>query len=125
MNYYDNQYPYYSGGINNPAQNNYGMNQQPRMSINGTFVGSIEEAQRCVIPSDGMIYCFPDFAHNAIYTKQVNMLDGGIIFKVFELKPQVQNQSGIDNNYVTRQEFDNLSSQLKAIIDQLGGNSNV
>lgn len=122
MNYYND--PYQMG--NNNIQNTYGLQQQPRMYINGTFVGSLEEAQRCVIPSDGMIYCFPDLTNNVIYTKQVNMLDGRVIFRVFESKPQqTQPDMMANNNSVTRQEFDALSNKLQTIIDQLGGNANV
>ena len=115
--YYDNPYQI----TTNSMQNSYNMQQQPRMAINGTFVGSLEEAQRCAIPSDGMIYCFPDLTHNVIYTKQVNMLDGRVIFRVFECKQQTQEISN-QQEFVTKSEFDKLSSQIQTIISQLGGN---
>ncbi len=123
-------YGAYSGYNTSYVDNGYGYRNpqqpltQPKMTINGTFVGSLEEVQRLAIPADGMIYVFPDSAHNVIYTKQVNLIDGSISVKTYEYKPQqVMPMPMLDNNksFVSREEFENLTSKIDNIIEQLGG----
>lgn len=95
--------------------------QQPRFQfqdpnfLKGRPVTSIEEVRATPIDFDGSIFYFPDLTNNRIYTKQINM-DGTPLFKVYELKAlplEPQNPTG---NFVTREEFEQVITQLKTML---------
>ena len=83
-----------------------------------------EEAIAAQIPLDGSIVAFTDFAHDKIYTKQLNMNDGSAIFETYQ-KVKVQGpQEGpktepvsslaIDpNEYVKRTDLNSLIAKLE------------
>lgn len=80
-----------------------------QMGIKGRPVTSIEEARAISIDFDGSVFYFPDLANKRIYTKQINM-DGTSSLNVYEWKndPVVNSPQ-----YVTREEFETVLSQLK------------
>lgn len=92
---------------------------QPQAYLKGRLVSSLEEARATSIDFDGSIFYFPDLANRRIYTKQIN-LDGTATLNMYELKevPAVNEQavSASMNNYVTRNEFDQVVAQLKAML---------
>lgn len=81
--------------------------------IKGRPVSSIEEARAIPIDFDGSVFYFPDIANRRIYTKQIN-LDGTSTLNMYELKEiPVVNPNLNNNNYVTREEFEQALAQLK------------
>ena len=92
---------------------------QPQAYLKGRLVSSLEEARATSIDFDGSIFYFPDLANRRIYTKQIN-LDGTATLNMYELKevPAVNEQAvgASMNNYVTRDEFDQVVAQLKAML---------
>lgn len=77
-------------------------------------VSSIEEVRASSIDFDGSVFYFPDSAHKKIYTKQID-LDGLPLLHMYELKEiPVAATTDIDtNNYITREEFENVIMELK------------
>lgn len=92
---------------------------QPQAYLKGRLVSSLEEARATSIDFDGSIFYFPDLANRRIYTKQIN-LDGTATLNMYELRevPAVNEQAvgASMNNYVTRDEFDQVVAQLKAML---------
>lgn len=91
---------------------------QPQTYLKGRLVSSLEEARATSIDFDGSIFYFPDLANRRIYTKQIN-LDGTATLNMYELKamPTVNEQQIFaSTNFVTRDEFDQVVSQLKAML---------
>lgn len=92
---------------------------QPQAYLKGRLVSSLEEARATSIDFDGSIFYFPDLANRRIYTKQIN-LDGTATLNMYELRevPTVNEQAVIAsmNNYITRDEFDQVVAQLKAML---------
>lgn len=94
--------------------------QQPLyMGLKGRPVSSLEEARVSTVDFDGSIFYFPDMANRCIYTKQINM-DGTATLNVYELcdtpagNPISTPQ--LNNNYITREEFESAIAQIKASI---------
>lgn len=83
------------------------------MGIKGRPVSSIDEARAISIDFDGSVFYFPDLANKRIYTKQINM-DGTSSLNVYEWKndPVVNSPQ-----YVTREEFETVLTQLKQAIE--------
>lgn len=111
---YNNYYP--------QPQNQY-LRQQPQQqmipqqqaALKGRMVSSIEEARAMSIDFDGSIFYFPDLANKRIYTKQINM-DGTATLNMYELK-DIPNITALpQDNYVTRQEFEQVITQIKSIL---------
>lgn len=94
-------YPYYPQPAARPPYV-----EQPQ--IKGRPVSSIDEVRAMSIDFDGSIFFFPDLANKKIYTKQIN-LDGTSTINVYELK----DTPVLSNNYITREEFETVISQLK------------
>ena len=91
---------------------------QPQTYLKGRLVSSLEEARATSIDFDGSIFYFPDLANRRIYTKQIN-LDGTATLNMYELKamPTVnEQQTFASTNFVTRDEFDQVVAQLKAML---------
>lgn len=91
---------------------------QPQSFLKGRLVSSVEEARATSIDFDGSIFYFPDLANRRIYTKQIN-LDGTATLNMYELRemPIVNEQpSFTSTNFVTRDEFDKVVAQLKAML---------
>ena len=92
---------------------------QPQIALKGRLVSSLEEARATSIDFDGSIFYFPDLANRRIYTKQIN-LDGTATLNMYELRevPVVNEQAVVAsmNNYITRDEFDQVVAQLKAML---------
>lgn len=95
--------------------------QQPRFQfqdpnfLKGRPVTSIEEVRATPIDFDGSIFYFPDLTNNRIYTKQINM-DGTPLFKVYELKALPLEPQNLTGNFVTREEFEQVITQLKTML---------
>ena len=99
-------YPYYPG-LQQPA---FGQaQQQQQIGIKGRPVSSIDEVRATSIDFDGSIFYFPDLANKRIYTKQIN-IDGTSTLNIYELKP-IPVEAPVQ--YVTRQEFETVLSQLQ------------
>ena len=92
---------------------------QPQAYLKGRLVSSLEEARATSIDFDGSIFYFPDLANRRIYTKQIN-LDGTATLNMYELRevPTINEQAVVTsmNNYITRDEFDQVVAQLKAML---------
>lgn len=93
-------------------------NVQPQVGLKGRLVSSLEEARATSIDFDGSIFYFPDLANRRIYTKQIN-LDGTATLNMYELRemPTINEQQVFaSTNFVTRDEFDQVVAQLKAML---------
>ena len=91
---------------------------QPQSYLKGRLVSSVEEARATSIDFDGSVFYFPDLANRRIYTKQIN-LDGTATLNMYELRemPIVNEQQAIaSTNFVTRDEFEQVISQLKTML---------
>ena len=91
---------------------------QPQPYLKGRLVSSLEEARATSIDFDGSIFYFPDLANRKIYTKQIN-LDGTATLNMYELRemPTINEQQVFaSTNFVTRDEFDQVVAQLKAML---------
>lgn len=109
-----NYYPQQTKTINYPYQS------QPA-GLKGRPVSSIEEAKASTIDFDGSIFYFPDLANQCIYTKQINM-DGTATLNMYKLKelPVAQVPT---NDFITRDEFEQVVAQLKASLTLINNNS--
>lgn len=88
--------------------------------LKGRLVSSLEEARATSIDFDGSIFYFPDLANKRIYTKQINM-DGTATLNMYEIREiptvnEAQPSVVSMNNYITRDEFDSVVAQLKAML---------
>ena len=99
--------------VNRPIYSSLSQASQPYMGIKGRPVASIEEARASIIDFDGSIFYFPDLANKRIYTKQINM-DGTAILNMYELKEVPVEQEITPSQYITREEFEAVISQLRA-----------
>lgn len=108
-----NNYNYYPQQAAQQSMN-YARQTSIPMLLKGRPVSSLEEVRALSIDFDGSIFYFPDVANKCIYTKQVN-LDGTATLNMYELKP-IPNEismSTTNNNYITREEFEQALIQLK------------
>lgn len=94
-----------------PYQPNNGWNSRIRP------VSSIEEVRAASIDFDGSVFYFSDLANKKIYTKQIGM-DGTAQLNMYELKETpIMEQPIVDtSNFVTREEFDNVTKQIKELL---------
>ena len=83
--------------------------QQPMLK--GHPVSSLEEVKATSIDFDGSIFYFPDIANKRIYTKQVD-LNGIASLNMYELQPLPQETPIAQNDFVTRQEFEQTIASL-------------
>lgn len=110
--YYPQQFTPATTGYKQPVQypsNSWGTMSQVRP------VTSIEEVRAYPIDFDGSIFYFPDMANKKIYTKFINV-DGTVTINVYELK-ELNTGQAADASYVTRQEFENVITQLKEMFE--------
>ena len=75
-------------------------------------VSSLEEVRASGIDFDGSIFYFPDFAHQAIYTKQINV-DGSATINLYSLT-EIPAPASKTEDYITRNEFSEAIASLKA-----------
>ena len=88
--------------------------QQPPF-LKGRLVSSIEEAKAQTIDFDGSVFYFPDLANRRIYTKQIN-LDGTSTLNMYELKEIPMQVPVANQDYVTREEFEQALNPIKQIL---------
>ena len=97
---------------------------RPQQNVFVRAVTGREEAVAAQIPLDGSIVAFTDFAHDKIYTKQLNMNDGSAIFETYqkvkvqgpqeEPKTEPVSSLAIDpNEYVKRTDLNSLIAKLE------------
>lgn len=103
-----------------PTQNYYyqpptSSPRQPILGLKGRPVTGLEEVRAAAVDFDGTISFFPDLANGKIYTKQCNV-DGTASLNMYELKEIPINTTTNANSYVTREEFDQTMTALKAIL---------
>lgn len=82
----------------------------PPPILKGHPVSSLEEVKATSIDFDGSIFYFPDIANKRIYTKAVDM-NGIASLNMYELKP-LPPDNPVAGDFVTRQEFEQVISQL-------------
>ena len=93
----------------------YTMRQpQQLLGLKGRPVSSLEEVKASAIDFDGSIFYFPDLANQKIYTKQINM-DGTATLNVYEIINNNQQQPQ-QQDFVTREEFEKVITQLQSMI---------
>ena len=98
-----------------------GMMQQPQMPIGlkGRPISSIEEVRAASIDFDGSITFFPNLGDGKIYTKQIGP-DGTAVINMYQITEFPPEPSNINlNNYITREEFEAVISQLIPAQEQL------
>ena len=116
-----NYYPQTQQSVGQPTQyipQAYQRPVQPQIGLKGRLVSSLEEARATSIDFDGSIFYFPDLANRRIYTKQIN-LDGTATLNMYELRELPltnEQQTFASTNFVTRDEFDSVVAQLKAML---------
>ena len=88
---------------------------QAQSGLRGRPVSSLEEARASSIDFDGTVFYFPDLANKRIYTKQINM-DGTSTLNMYELRDVPTETVISNNNFVTREEFEAVISQLKSAL---------
>ena len=97
---------------------------RPQQNVFVRAVTGREEAVAAQIPLDGSIVAFTDFAHDKIYTKQLNMNDGSAIFETYqkvkaqgpqeEPKTEPVTSPMLDpNEYVKRTDLNSLIAQME------------
>ena len=117
-----NYYPQTQQPVGQPTQyipQAYQRPVQPQIGLKGRLVSSLEEARATSIDFDGSIFYFPDLANRRIYTKQIN-LDGTATLNMYELREMPitnEQQAFASTNFVTRDEFNSVISQLKAMLN--------
>lgn len=98
--------------------NNYGFYPQiqTQQTLKGRPVASLDEVRATSIDFDGSVFYFPDLANKKIYTKQINV-DGTSTLNMYELQPipepVPQNSVVLNENYITREEFEKALEQIK------------
>lgn len=99
------------------------MDYMPQMNsmIKGRPVSSIDEAKAAQIDFDGSLFIFPDIANKKIYTKQIN-LDGTASLNTYTL--EIKNTTA-DPGYVTKEEFNQVITEVKNMIGQKNENKGV
>lgn len=99
------------------------MDYMPQMNsmIKGRPVSSIDEAKAAQIDFDGSLFIFPDVANKKIYTKQIN-LDGTASLNTYTL--EIKNTTA-DPGYVTKEEFNQVITEVKNMIGQKNENKGV
>lgn len=112
----------------NNYPNYYPQVQQPRpqmIGLKGRPVSSLDEVRATSVDFDGSISFFPDLANKRIYTKQIN-LDGTAAISMYELKnlPIEPTAIGLNNNYVTKEEFDETLKKIQSMFDSLANQKN-
>ena len=112
----------------NNYPNYYPQVQQPRpqmIGLKGRPVSSIDEVRATSVDFDGSISFFPDLANKRIYTKQIN-LDGTAAISMYELKnlPIEPTAIGLNNNYVTKEEFDETLKKIQSMFDSITNQKN-
>ena len=112
----------------NNYPNYYPQVQQPRpqmIGLKGRPVSSLDEVRATSVYFDGSISFFPDLANKRIYTKQIN-LDGTAAISMYELKnlPIEPTAIGLNNNYVTKEEFDETLKKIQSMFDSLTNQKN-
>lgn len=113
-NYYPQQNQTQNAMAQVPQNQQY-MRQTPYfMGLRGRPVASLEEARASSIDFDGSVFYFPDVANHCIYTKQIN-IDGTATLNVYELRTTPIETSSTQN-FITREEFDAVISQLKSTL---------
>ena len=114
-NYYPQQYA--GGSYMQPQPQQY----NSVSGLKGRPVSSIEEVRAAQIDFDGSLFIFPDIANHRIYTKKV-CIDGSAELNAYELiKTPVTtptNESIQLDNFVTKQELNEVVEQLKASLIQ-------
>ena len=96
-------------------QQPYMQNQNQTQMLKGRPVSSYDEAKASMIDLDGSLFVFTDIANGCIYTKQI-LLDGSAELKTYILKP-TENKTNVE--YVSKQQFENVISELKQRIKEL------
>lgn len=82
--------------------------QQAAPQLKGRYVSSIEEVRAAQIDFDGSLNFYPDIANQCIYTKQINT-DGTALLRVYKMV----NDTPQAPNFVTKEEFETVISQIK------------
>jgi hypothetical protein len=80
--------------------------------LKGRPVSSIDEARAMGIDFDGSVFYFPDLANKRIYTKQINQ-DGTATLNMYELKNEPILNYANTNNFITREEFEDVIKKLR------------
>lgn len=95
------------------------------IGLKGRPVSSLDEVRATSVDFDGSISFFPDLANKRIYTKQIN-LDGTAAISMYELKnlPIEPTAIGLNNNYVTKEEFDETLKKIQSMFDSLANQKN-
>lgn len=96
-------------------QQPYMQNQSQTQMLKGRPVSSYDEAKASMIDLDGSLFVFTDIANGCIYTKQI-LLDGSAELKTYILKPT---ENKVNVEYVSKQQFENVVSELKQRIKEL------
>lgn len=95
-------------------QQPYMQNQNQTQMLKGRPVSSYDEAKASMIDLDGSLFVFTDIANGCIYTKQI-LLDGSAELKTYILKPT---ENKVNVEYVSKQQFENVVSELKQRIKE-------
>ena len=107
--------------VNNPYYQNWFPQQTSQMQtaqLKGRPVASLEEVKASTIEFDGSVFFFPDLGNKKIYTKQINV-DGTSTINMYELKPIPQAQVVNSSQYVTRDEFETVLSNLQQELSRI------
>ena len=112
----------------NNYPNYYPQVQQSRpqmIGLKGRPVSSLDEVRATSVDFDGSIFFFPDLANKRIDTKQIH-LDGTAAISMYELKnlPIEPTAIGLNNNYVTKEEFDETLKKIQSMFDSLANQKN-
>ena len=101
-------------------QQNLGYKQQWNMQQTPQVrpVSSVEEVRAYPIDFDGSVFYFPDVANKKIYTKSINM-DGTVAINLYELKEMPAADQCMSSSYITRQEFNDVITQLKTMYEEM------
>ena len=97
---------------------------QPSISLKGRPVASIDEVRASMSDFDGSVFYFLHIAQKCIYTKQMNF-DGTSSLQIYQL---IENSNVENNNvgeFVSRETFEKVVSELSAEIENLKAQKNI
>lgn len=122
---YNNQYGGCQSVMGQMGSQTIPVQQPVPLVIKGRPVSSFDEVKASIIDMDGSLFVFTDIANKMIHTKQI-ALDGTADIKTYRLveeKPVTKQEhiEHVSGEYVSREEFDKVLSQINRRFDDIKG----
>lgn len=122
LNQMEQQYPAYSGNMNNMQMMNTSGVNMGAMILQGKVVDSLEVVKAMDVPLDGSITYFPKADGTAIYTKQLQK-DGTSKINIYEIKSE--NNDAVINvgvETVSKEDIEKIYADISEVKKSLEEN---